>query len=558
MTTNPQRFRHRTPEIEAVQWTGSNVEEMRAFCSPFDFQTIDPEDRVEDPDKTAAMRESKHGTWQGMAPGDWAVKIGGEYYELSAADFAERYEPAPVSSAVPDHTTLRDRVAEAVIPLLLDTLPKVIARARGYEIADTLAAVLREAADRGAVSATLWAAAEHHTVAEWICCDPINPDHPLCAQGGAALQMLQALLVDDPEAWKPAPLLDEVMRLLPTADQAETERLRAERDSLGREAERLRTDWTAMRDRAERAKADRDWWRDRAYAVQARAERADRAAVLREAADFLRGLRMTGTAISAQEIEAELRRLADEGVTPPPTLTEEGRLRARVETLTQDLEQACGLAKVGARCLREGHQGQIEEGRVTLQGWQFALATALGLDMLTPWEAIHERVQELRRLADEAQQQPEAQDTCRSIEVDGQTISVRGQGVPAEQDLAFFGEVVRAAKRRYAADHPQAQQTDAETLATLAAIFEGFGRLLATSSRDWGQYAPDAWLYAVILGWDCEQTEHDATCTHGAMEEMQERHGWDDGTVAKARRYRAAVRALTAPAAGAGQDGAQR
>ena len=80
--------------------------------------------------------------------------------------------------------------------------------------------------DRGAVSATLWATAEHHTVAEWICCDPINPDHALCAQGGAALRMLQALLVDDPEAWKPAPLLDEVMRLLPPAGSvAESHRL---------------------------------------------------------------------------------------------------------------------------------------------------------------------------------------------------------------------------------------------------------------------------------------------------------------------------------------------
>lgn len=80
----------------------------------------------------------------------------------------------------------------------------------------------------------------------------------------------------------------------------------------------------------------------------------------------------------------------------------------------------------------------------------------------------------------------------------------------------------------------------------LAAIFEGFGLLLATSSRDWSEYAPDAWLYAVILGWDCEQAEHDETCTHGAMEEMQQRHGWDDDAVDKARRYRAAVRALVA------------
>ena len=87
---------------------------------------------------------------------------------------------------------------------------------------------------------------------------------------------------------------------------------------------------------------------------------------------------------------------------------------------------------------------------------------------------------------------------------------------------------------------------------TLAAIFEGFGRLLATSSRDWGQYAPDAWLYAIICGWDCEEPVHDETCTHGAMEEMAERHGWDAATVAKARRYRAVVHTLTA-AAGPGR-----
>ena len=100
------------------------------------------------------------------------------------------------------------------------------------------------------------------------------------------------------------------------------------------------------------------------------------------------------------------------------------------------------------------------------------------------------------------------------------------------------------------ADDPAAVLPQPETQATLAPLFEGFGRLLATSSRDWGQYAPDAWLYAVILGWDCEQEhEHDGLCDQGAaMAEMALRHGWDHGTVAKARRYRAAVRAITAPA----------
>jgi hypothetical protein len=91
-----------------------------------------------------------------------------------------------------------------------------------------------------------------------------------------------------------------------------------------------------------------------------------------------------------------LRRKADEAaVVPPPALTEEGRLRMQVEVLQQDGERDQGLAKVGARCMREGHQGLIEQGRLALEGWRFALSTALGLGTGAPWEAIHERVKEL-------------------------------------------------------------------------------------------------------------------------------------------------------------------
>ncbi|WP_338699151.1 hypothetical protein V2W30_22535 [Streptomyces sp. Q6] len=79
----------------------------------------------------------------------------------------------------------------------------------------------------------------------------------------------------------------------------------------------------------------------------------------------------------------------------------------------------------------------------------------------------------------------------------------------------------------------------------LAPMFEGLARLLATSSRDWQLYRVDAWLYAVLVGWDCEQATHDEWCTHGALEETAAMHGWDADTVAKARRYRTAVRAIT-------------
>jgi hypothetical protein len=79
---------------------------------------------------------------------------------------------------------------------------------------------------------------------------------------------------------------------------------------------------------------------------------------------------------------------------------------------------------------------------------------------------------------------------------------------------------------------------------------------------------PAAWvdgdplMEAILCGWDCEQDEHDDTCTHGALEEMARLHGWDDDTVAKVRRYRAAVRAVTDTLAGPQQpeaaEGAQQ
>lgn len=83
----------------------------------------------------------------------------------------------------------------------------------------------------------------------------------------------------------------------------------------------------------------------------------------------------------------------------------------------------------------------------------------------------------------------------------------------------------------------------------LAAALDGLHTLIATSSRDWSTYRVDAWLWAVLCGWDCEQTEHDDICTHGALEEIAAMHGWDDALVARVRRYRAAVRSITETAA---------
>lgn len=166
---NPQttRYRHRPDECDAVQWTDTNAAELEAFAGSR-FMTIDPEDRTDDPDATAAIRSSKHESWALLLPGDWVIRRGDSFTLLPDDEFTDLYEP--VAAPVP--------------------------------------------ADRAAIAAHLWQIAEHHTVAEWICCDPIDPAHDLCVQGGVALQMLKALLVDDLEAWKPAPLLDAVMALV--------------------------------------------------------------------------------------------------------------------------------------------------------------------------------------------------------------------------------------------------------------------------------------------------------------------------------------------------------
>jgi hypothetical protein len=92
MTTD--RYRKRPVEIDAVQWTDNNAAELEAFAGPR-FMTIDPEDRTDDPDATAAIRTSAHETWALLLPGDWVIKRGEDNFGLLPGDeFADLYEPA--------------------------------------------------------------------------------------------------------------------------------------------------------------------------------------------------------------------------------------------------------------------------------------------------------------------------------------------------------------------------------------------------------------------------------------------------------------------------------
>lgn len=82
-----------------------------------------------------------------------------------------------------------------------------------------------------------------------------------------------------------------------------------------------------------------------ADAEEAVTRAVDRAAVLNRAADFFHGLSLTGTAVTAREVETELRRLADEAQQPEPEAepTVEDIARANVLALHQIGEQLAGI-----------------------------------------------------------------------------------------------------------------------------------------------------------------------------------------------------------------------
>lgn len=251
-----------------------------------------------------------------------------------------------------------------------------------------------QAVDRAALSEKLWRIAEHHIVAEWICCEALDPKHELCAKGYAALGMVKTLLVDaDPaEAWNPsAPLLDAVLAVLP----------------------------------------------------------------------------------------------------PPTARAALERVRAVLET-----------------------EAVIGRGALEYRGLILSALMADEAQQQGPWTA-------------DDRLKPHAIPAATTPDVPSMT-----GGFDASIEIPDLAEAQ--------------QQPDTETL---AAALDGLHTLITTSIRDWGAYRVDAWLWAVLCGWDCEQDKHGETCTHGAMEmeEMQQRHGWSDEAVAKARRYRAAVRALTEP-----------
>jgi hypothetical protein len=94
------RFRKRPVEIEAVQFTGSNEDEVVAFAGGAAlFGMTDPEDRGDDPEVIASVYDKLHSTWVGVKAGQWIIRgVQGELYPCDPTVFEQTYEPVTGTS----------------------------------------------------------------------------------------------------------------------------------------------------------------------------------------------------------------------------------------------------------------------------------------------------------------------------------------------------------------------------------------------------------------------------------------------------------------------------
>ena len=78
---------------------------------------------------------------------------------------------------------------------------------------------------------------------------------------------------------------------------------------------------------------------------------------------------------------------------------------------------------------------------------------------------------------------------------------------------------------------------------TLAATLQTVTSRMATNVRDWSDTETDAFLYGVLVGWDCEeQHEHDEVmCCVDALDEVAGRYGWPEEQAATLREMRRVI-----------------
>lgn len=149
------------------------------------------------------------------------------------------------------------------------------------------------------------------------------------------------------------------------------------------------------------------------------------------------------------------------------------------------LAQQAGTAEAVTEVWRANAElaaGQRDQARATIARVETALD---GLGPLaerhiqTALAAPVVQAEEEQPVSDPTQVDESDADSCQVVHVDGEPVILRGDGEMDERAAGFFAEVVQAAKRKYAAEHPDGPPTPRRTTRTfrrLAASLDGIVR----------------------------------------------------------------------------------
>lgn len=95
MSTPIVRRRKKPVEVDTIQWTGTNVDDVIAFTGG-DFLLVDPGEGLA-PEITAKVYDELHSTWVLVYTGQHIVRgVKGELYPIAEDVLADTYEPADI------------------------------------------------------------------------------------------------------------------------------------------------------------------------------------------------------------------------------------------------------------------------------------------------------------------------------------------------------------------------------------------------------------------------------------------------------------------------------
>lgn len=112
-------------------------------------------------------------------------------------------------------------------------------------------------------------------------------------------------------------------------------------------------------------------------------------------------------------------------------------------------------------------------------------------------------------------------DTCRPVEIDGELIRVRGSGDMSDESRAALADVIRAAKRKFAAEHPPRLTVDTITSDQLDALYDRLEAAEETESQRQLATAREALASATVRAAKAERAVNLLADSHRRAEQAE-------------------------------------